>query len=148
MSKHFFFECRAACHVWSKLCSWWKFLPSNPPSLEDFCNHKITSSYSKAFVEVQEAIILTFMWVLWRFKILKIHSNDPKSHTTLVTEIQILSFLWINARKKKTVLLYGSSGAMTQSLNAMVEFNGLYLSPRCFTSYIIRTAEETRQPQC
>lgn len=55
--------------------------------------------------EVNEGVILTFIWVLWTFRNKGIFRGDVKSQVELVKEIQILSHLWINARRTTGVRL-------------------------------------------
>nr|KAJ0227723.1 hypothetical protein LSAT_V11C100023850 [Lactuca sativa] len=55
----------------------------------------------KRLSTIQEVIMLVFIWVVWNFRNMKAHSSSVKSHLVLAYEVQSLSFLWINARKRK-----------------------------------------------
>nr|KAJ0220562.1 hypothetical protein LSAT_V11C200090910 [Lactuca sativa] len=52
-------------------------------------------------LRIHEAIMLVFMWVIWRYRNVKAHGPNAKSHTMLASEVQALSHLWINARKRR-----------------------------------------------
>nr|KAJ0212224.1 hypothetical protein LSAT_V11C400158780 [Lactuca sativa] len=50
---------------------------------------------------LHEAIMLVFLWVVWRYINALAHGPSIKSHTVLASEVQVLSHLWINARKRR-----------------------------------------------
>nr|KAJ0197236.1 hypothetical protein LSAT_V11C700356500 [Lactuca sativa] len=47
-----------------------------------------------------EAIMLYFLWVIWRYRNEKVHAESPRSKSVLSYEVQVLSHLWLNARKR------------------------------------------------
>lgn len=55
--------------------------------------------------EVNEAAIYVFMWVMWLFRNRNLFQNEIKSQPELVSTIQSLSHLWINARWPRRCVL-------------------------------------------
>lgn len=102
---HIFTRCPLAKEVWTELQNWWFCLGLIPSNCLDLLNNKKEFIGPGWLAEVNEAVILIFIWVLWTFRNKGIFRGDVKSQLELVTEIQILSHLWINARRTTGVRL-------------------------------------------
>lgn len=97
---HVFIHCPLAKQVWKKTQQWWYCLGGIPSSSRDLIKNKNAFVGPAWLAEVSEAICSIFMWVIWCFRNKGIFKNEFKTHLELAAEIQILAFLWLNARKK------------------------------------------------
>lgn len=98
---HMFARCSVTIQVWKEVQKWWYCLGELPSSCAELLNTKLAFVGPSWLADVNEAICLTFVWVIWSFRNKGVFKNEFKSHMELAAEIKILSHLWINARKKK-----------------------------------------------
>ncbi|XP_023732081.1 uncharacterized protein LOC111879881 [Lactuca sativa] len=101
--KHIFLECPVSKEVRQLICKWWRLLDYPLVSIRDMLQCKGNVARHQRLVWIHEAIMLTFIWVIWKYRNLRAHSHAPnsKSIPALVFEVKSLSNFWINARKKK-----------------------------------------------
>lgn len=98
---HLFVECGIVKEVWQRVSSWWRLLDSNFQSIGDLLNCKKLLMGHQRLSDINEAVMLVFLWVIWNYWNLKAHSSGVKSHTVLAYEVQSMTLFWINARKRK-----------------------------------------------
>ena len=70
------------------------------------CNVKKKIGGHQRLARIHEAIMLIFIWVIWKYRNLKAYSPIPISKSqsappALAYKVKSLSILWINARKRK-----------------------------------------------
>nr|KAJ0195178.1 hypothetical protein LSAT_V11C700343740 [Lactuca sativa] len=100
---HIFLECPVSKEVWQLICKWWRLLDNPLVSIRDILQCKGNVAGHQRLAWIHEAIMLTFIWVIWKYRNLRGHSHAPNSKLilALVFEVKSLSIFWINARKKK-----------------------------------------------
>ncbi|KAL4556617.1 hypothetical protein LXL04_039275 [Taraxacum kok-saghyz] len=96
---HLFAECPVAVEVWSGLRLWWNKL--SPLLIDNSDMTKWSKEPNGDKENLQAAVILTYIWVLWSHRNKKTHTNSLESHKGLANEIQSLSHLWISSRIRK-----------------------------------------------
>ncbi|KAL4587346.1 hypothetical protein LXL04_000215 [Taraxacum kok-saghyz] len=97
--EHLFLNCPVTKEVWNDLRCWWQGASQTPNSINYLV--KWRGSATKMQDEIQAAVFLVFLWVVWVHRNKKAHSSNLMSHKGLANEIQILSHLWINARIRR-----------------------------------------------
>lgn len=103
-ASHLFTTCSISREVWSNIRTWWYLFPNSFDSVEEMLNYRHGSSQKNDPNSIQGAIVLVFMWVIWKFRNTIAHSSKILSHSGLASEIQILSHLWISSRHKSLKL--------------------------------------------
>lgn len=98
---HIFTRCPLAAYVWSELGHWWHFLDPSPASVTELLQAKQGFAGPANLTNIHEAIILVFIWAMWSFRNKAIFKQVIKNQFEIVAEIQILSHLWFNARKRR-----------------------------------------------
>ncbi|KAL4576346.1 hypothetical protein LXL04_012438 [Taraxacum kok-saghyz] len=97
--EHLFLNCPVTKEVWNDFRCWWQGAPQTPNSINDLV--KWRGAATKMQDEIQAAVFLVFLWVVWVHMNKKAHSSNLMSHKGLANEIKILSHLWINARIRR-----------------------------------------------
>ncbi|KAL7615828.1 hypothetical protein Lser_V15G00765 [Lactuca serriola] len=97
---HLLTECSISQEVWSYVHKWWYMFPLTFGSLNEMLHCRNLAPGRGNLDQIQEAVMLIYMWVIWKFRNDRIHSNIVRSHKILANEVQILSHLWINSRSK------------------------------------------------
>lgn len=95
---HVFVKCPLAIEVWHEVQRWWYCLGEIPSNTLDLLQSKKEFIGPARLGDVNEAVIYIFMWVIWSFRNKNLFQNEIKSQLELVSAIQSLSHLWINAR--------------------------------------------------
>nr|KAJ0221738.1 hypothetical protein LSAT_V11C200067050 [Lactuca sativa] len=102
---HIFMGCLISSEVWSHVCRWWRALDLSPSSCRELLDCKNRLNGHQRLKELYEAIMLVFMWVIWRFRNSKAHALNSNSisisKAVLAYEVQAYLHLWINARKRR-----------------------------------------------
>nr|KAJ0195793.1 hypothetical protein LSAT_V11C700344900 [Lactuca sativa] len=98
---HIFVGCVVSREVWLQVCKWWRLLDCSYNSCRELLDCKLKIGGHQRLLMIHEAIMLVFMWVIWSYRNVKAHGSNAKSHTMLASEVQALSHLWINARKRR-----------------------------------------------
>nr|KAJ0204667.1 hypothetical protein LSAT_V11C500231070 [Lactuca sativa] len=116
---HIFVGCSVTREVWLQVCKWWRLLDSSHSSCwglldckvgvtgatpghqgkPSLCKSRI-GGHQRPLV-IHESIMLVFMWVIWKYRNALAHGQSSKSQTVLASEVQALSHLWTNARKRR-----------------------------------------------
>lgn len=97
---HVFVHCSLAKQVWERTQKWWYCLCDIPSSTYDLIKNKVAFIGPSWLADVNEVVCLVFMWVIWCSRNKGVFKNESKTCSELTSEIQVLAFLWINARKK------------------------------------------------
>ena len=97
---HLLTECSISQEVWRCMQKWWYMFPLTFGSLNEMLHCRNLAPGRGNLDQIQEAVMLIYMWVIWKFRNDRIYSNIVKSHKIPVNEVQILSHLWINSRSK------------------------------------------------
>lgn len=98
---HVFIDCPLAKELWSEIKSWWHYLGCLPAISMELLLCKAHFGRPSFLLKVHEAICLLYIWVLWSFRNDRVFKNVVKSSSVLVFEVQLLSYMWINASKRK-----------------------------------------------
>nr|KAJ0223650.1 hypothetical protein LSAT_V11C200099500 [Lactuca sativa] len=105
--QHIFLECPVSREVWQLICKWWRLLDYPLVSTRDLLQCKGNIAGHQRLAWIHEAIMLTFIWVIWKYRNLRAQSHAPisKSQSALAYEVKFLSIFWINARNRKGQIL-------------------------------------------
>nr|KAJ0219330.1 hypothetical protein LSAT_V11C300114670 [Lactuca sativa] len=95
---HLLTECLISQEVWHGVQKWWYTFPLSFGSLNEILQCRNLALGSDNLHQIQEAVVLIYIWVFWKFRNDRIHSNTIKSHKFLANEVQLLIHLWINSR--------------------------------------------------
>nr|KAJ0187389.1 hypothetical protein LSAT_V11C900461260 [Lactuca sativa] len=100
---HICVGCPIAKEAWAQVCSWWRLLGNYPNDCRELLNCKESLRGHNRLEMIHEAIMLVFLWVMWRFRNNKAHCSNLNSGSrlALALEVQTFSHLWINARNRK-----------------------------------------------
>nr|KAJ0225680.1 hypothetical protein LSAT_V11C100033170 [Lactuca sativa] len=94
--------CPISMEVWQLICKWWRMSDYPPASTRNLLQCKENIEGHQMLARIHEAIRLTFIWVIWKYRNLKAHSPTPisKSQSTLAYEIKVNCFIWRAIQKK------------------------------------------------
>nr|KAJ0199817.1 hypothetical protein LSAT_V11C600332230 [Lactuca sativa] len=100
---HIFVGCPISKEAWAQVCNWWRLLGNYPSNCMELLKCKESLGGHNRLERIHEAIMLGFLWVIWRYRNNKSHRSNQTtgSKFTLPFEVQSLSYLWINARIRK-----------------------------------------------
>lgn len=101
--EHIFWSCDFSRSVLIFICSWWKIPTEQIPSFKRALNWVEDLSFKGVQVYLFQAVIYTYLWVIWNFRNAKcFKSSSVFSASRLSDQIQVSSFFWIKHRRKKT----------------------------------------------
>nr|KAJ0194267.1 hypothetical protein LSAT_V11C800440220 [Lactuca sativa] len=90
---HLLTKCQFSQEVWRSVQKWWYMLPLLFGSLNEMLQCRNLAPGSDNLHQIQEAVVLIYIWVIWKFRNDRIHSNTIKSFKTLANEVQVHWFL-------------------------------------------------------
>ncbi|XP_071741049.1 uncharacterized protein [Rutidosis leptorrhynchoides] len=98
--EHILFSCQVAKDIWSKVLRWWGYNSSIFGFSDIFCGTFGNLAYDnkKAF---WQAVCWIVCYILWKSRNAKVFKNKIETTSSLLNEIQSLSFEWISRRNKR-----------------------------------------------
>lgn len=102
---HLFAKCPISVDVWNAISSWW-----NLGHLDFGCTHDVLSladsfpNITGHLHKLLDVVVHVALWVIWRFRNETIFRLQKPRRDSLVSDVKLLSFVWITSRHKKIVL--------------------------------------------
>lgn len=97
---HLLIEWSISQEVWRSVEKWWYMFLLSFGSLNEMLQCRNLAPGRNNLDQIQETMVLIYIWVVWEFRNDRIHLSTIKSYKTLANEVQVLSHLWINSTSK------------------------------------------------
>ncbi|PWA85783.1 RNA-directed DNA polymerase, eukaryota, Reverse transcriptase zinc-binding domain protein [Artemisia annua] len=98
---HVFSSCEVAVSTWQTVFHWLHLSPVTMGSINDTMQWVDSCRMSEKKKKVIEAVCLTTIWILWKFRNAFIFKNQELRKEYIVDSIKEFAFLWICNRRKK-----------------------------------------------
>ncbi|XP_071695233.1 uncharacterized protein [Rutidosis leptorrhynchoides] len=101
---HLLFKCKKVIEFWKFFLKWWNIPDSRLNSLDPLNTDSIFGSFSKHGEKIWEAVKWVCCYSLWKARNNKVFKNKEWNISSILSEVQSLSFGWISKRLKKAPL--------------------------------------------
>ncbi|GKE07560.1 RNA-directed DNA polymerase, eukaryota, reverse transcriptase zinc-binding domain protein [Tanacetum coccineum] len=119
--EHILVKCNVANSVWIEVLKWWKIHNVQINSINDILSLANRASFSPNITNVFEAVILSTMWIIWRFRNDSTFAFKKPKKSLIINDIKLFTFNWISNRFRKATFnwfewLFNPCNALSISL--------------------------------
>ena len=97
---HVFVRCEVACHTWEIIFRWFGISTPIFVLIDDIMDWVDSVQLSHNRRKILEAVMLTTMWVIWKFRNNKVFGDLKMKRSTIFDFIVANAFEWCSSRSK------------------------------------------------